>query len=315
VAIALRACGRIARLISSAILASLRLNSRFHVVLPLALALPVALAADTVRLVGSDLVAPALGVVLQENPPADGGAWRLDLAGTKPGLDALRAGMADIAIVLLESLPAGRDPTIEYAPLAYRAPVVVVSDRNPIAGISLPALAAAIGEGETENHRRWSDLGLPGEWSARTISVHAASADDPLLVDYLRLRILRSPRMKASIATGAGTAAILERLREDESALGILPAMPDDMTGLKALPMALNIGGIPFGPTPENVHAGDYPMRMILAVATPRGAEPRVATGRSVLLSDTVAQALAAHGFVPVPSGVRSRLPVAIAAP
>jgi phosphate transport system substrate-binding protein len=276
--------------------------------------LPVALAANTVRLAGSDLAGIALGRVLKKTPPSRGGEWLIDFVGTKPGHDALRAGRADIAIVLLESLPTASDPEIDYAPLAYRAPVIVVSDRNPLAGISLPALAAVIGEGETENYRRWSDLGLPEVWSARTISVHAASAEDPLLLDYLRLRVLMAPRLKSSLATGAGTAAILTRLREDESALGILSALPVDMTGLKAVPVALDTGGIPFGPTPENVHAGDYPMRMILAVATARGAGSATVAGKSVLLSDTVAKALAGHGFVPVPSGVRSRLSVSLAA-
>jgi hypothetical protein len=291
------------------------LNSRFHVAVLLAIALPVALAADTVRLSGSDLAAPALDDVLERNAPGPDSEWRFDFAGTKPGLDALRAGTADIAIVLLESLPTAPDPEIEYTPLAYRAPVVVVSDRNPLAGISLSALAAVLGEGETGNYRRWSDLGLPGDWSARTISVHVASADDPLLLDYLRLRVLKSPRLKSSLATGAGTAALLTRVREDESALGILPALPVDMSGLKVVPVSLNTGGIPFGPTPENVHASDYPMQMILAVAIARGAGSGAVAGRRVLLSDSVAQALAGHGFVPVPPGVRARLSVALALP
>jgi phosphate transport system substrate-binding protein len=291
------------------------LNARLHVAVLLAIALPVSLVADVVRLAGSDLAGAALGEVLGRNPPAPGVEWLIDLAGTKPGLDALRAGKADIAIVLLESLPTAADPVIEYTPLAYRAPVVVVSDRNPLAGISLSALAAVLGEGETENHRRWSDLGLPGDWSARTISVHAASADDPLLLDYLRLRVLKSPRLKSSLVTGTGTAALLTRVREDESALGILPALPVDMSGLKVVPVSLNTGGIPFGPTPENVHASDYPMRMILAVAIARGAGSAAVAGRRVLLSDSVAQALAGHGFVPVPPGVRARLSVALALP
>lgn len=309
------ACGRPRRGVSSANHPSPRLKTRRHAAVFLAVALPLALGADTVRLAGSDLAGPALGPVLERNPPAPGGEWQLDFAGTKPGLDALRAGTADIAVVLLEAIPTSLDPGIVYTPLAYRAPAIVVSEGNPIAGISLPALAAMLGEGETENFRRWSDLGLPGEWSARTISVHAASADDPLLLDYLRLRVLKSPRLKGSLATGAGRATLLTRLREDESAIGILPALPADMTGLKTVPVALNAGGIPFGPTPENVHAGDYPLRMILAVATSRDPGPGAAAGRRVLLSGSVAQALAGHGFVPVPEGVRSRLSVAVAVP
>jgi hypothetical protein len=288
---------------------------RFQVAALAAAALPFALHAQAVRLVGSDLAAPALEAALLAGGGAAGVEWKLDLAGTKPGLDSLRAGTADIAVVLLESLPSAADGAIAYAPIAYRAPVIVVSDRNPIAGISLPALAAVLGEGETENYRRWSDLGLPGEWSARTISIHAASADDPLLLDYLRFRVLKSPRLKSSLAAGLDVTAAVARLREDESALGILPALPADMSGLKAVPVALNAGGIPFGPTPENVHAGDYPMRMILAVATAHDADPRTPAARRVLLSDRVAQALVGHGFVPVPAGVRSRLSVAAGAP
>lgn len=56
-----------------------------------------------------------------------------------------------------------RNPAIDFIPLVYRAPVIVVSARNPLAEITLPALAAVLGEGETESYRRWSELGLPGD--------------------------------------------------------------------------------------------------------------------------------------------------------
>lgn len=312
---ALRACGRMVWPVSSASFASPRMNPRIHAVLSLVLALSAAASAQSIRLAGSDLAEPALRAALQQVATTRVADWRLDLAGSKPGLDALRAGTADIAVVLLESLPAAQDPAIDYTPLAYRVPVVVVSDRNPIDGISLPALAAVLGEGETENYRRWSDLGLPGGWSARTISAHAASADDPLLLDYLRLRVLKSPRLKTSLATGLDLAAAVARLREDESALGVLPAMPAGVSGIKAVPVAPDASGIPFGPTPENVHAGDYPMKLVLALATVRNAQARVTAACRVLLSDGVAEALAAHGFVPVPSGVRSQQAVAGSAP
>ena len=147
------------------------MNSRLHVAALVAIALPVSLAADIVRLAGSDLAGPELAAVLKANSPSPGGEWLIDLAGTKPGLDALRAGKADIALVLLESLPTASDPGIEYMPLAYRAPVVVVSERNPLAGLSLSALAAVLGEGETENYRRWSDLGLPETLAAADLAM------------------------------------------------------------------------------------------------------------------------------------------------
>lgn len=281
----------------------------------LAIALPCSASAGTIRLAGSDLAAPALAGVLQTGPVLQGMEWKLDMTGSKPGLDALRAGSADAAVVLVESLPAKGEPGIDYTPLAYRAPVIVVSANNPIPQITLPALAAVLGEGETENYRRWSELGLPGEWSARTILISAASLEDPLLLDYLRLRVLKTPRLKTSIATGTPAAALLARLRQDESAIGIFPSMPADMTGLRVVPVALNTGGIAFGPTPENVHAGDYPMRLILVVATTHGAGEPTTSAIRALLADSVAQALASHGFVPVPAGVRARLATAAAVP
>jgi hypothetical protein len=280
-----------------------------------ATALPAAMSAEIVRLAGSDLAAPALAGVMAAASPGQGIDWKVDLKGTKPGLDALRAGTADATIVLLESLPSTRDPALEYTPLAYRAPAILVSAGNPLSQITLSALSAVLGEGETENYKRWSELGLPGDWSARTISISVASVEDPLLLDFLRFRVLKSPRLKSSIVTGAPAAALLTRLREDDSAIGIFPSIPADMTGLRAVPVALNAGGIGFGPTSDNVHAGDYPMRMILAVARVRdGGGPSEEAVRA-LLSDRVAQALASHGFVPVPAGMRARLAAAVGAP
>lgn len=277
--------------------------------------LPLLIRADAIRLAGSDLAKPAVAAGLASGATGTGAGWVLAMDGTRPGLEALRAGSADGAVVLVESLPAGRDPAVEYMPLAYRVPVIVVSAGNPLAQIELPALAAVLGEGEAESFRRWSELGLPGEWSARTISILTSSGDDPLLLDFLRHRLLKSGRLRTSVATGVPTEALLARLREDESALGILGSPPADMNGLKALPLALDAGGIGFGPTAANVYAGDYPLRMVLAVAYLRDPDSRRAGMLRTLLSDGVANALAGHGFVPAPAGVRARLADSIPRP
>lgn len=296
-------------------LAPPRMSFRSRASVAFALLIPVFSFADPIRVAGSDLAEASLVAGLKEGPRPPGKDWVLKLEGTNPGLAALRSGSVEAAVVLLESLPTVTDAAIEFLPLAYRAPSIVVSSSNPIAQISLPALAAVVGEGEIENFLRWSELGLPGDWSARTISVHTGSVADPLLLEYIRLRVLKSARLKGSITSPATIESLLARLREDEAALGILSAPPSQMAGLRTVPVALANGEIAFGPTPDNVHAGDYPMRMVMAVAVARERTPRSNAALRVLLSDEMAQAFAAHGFVPVPGGARARLTPAASFP
>ena len=61
-------------------------------------------------------------------------------------------------------------------------------------------------------------------------------------------------------------------------------------------------------PTPENVHAGAYPLRLALYVSFPREKAQELQRFLKFLLSDETAAALAPADFVPMPVGVRNQL-------
>jgi len=62
-----------------------------------------------------------------------------------------------------------------------------------------------------------------------------------------------------------------------------------------------------YAPTPEKVHHGSYPLRMVLYVLFPRAAAPGLLRFLKFLRSDETAAALAPAHFVPLPRRARNQ--------
>ena len=85
-------------------------------------------------------------------------------------------------------------------------------------------------------------------------------------------------------------------------------ALAAEVPGLRVLSLAASPTDPAYGPTPEHVHRGSYPLRMPLYVAFRREAAPGLQLFLKFLLSDEAAAALAPAYFVPLPPGARNQL-------
>ncbi len=283
---------------------------RRHVLPVLALAAVLPAAAADVTLGGSDLLRPALEPAWGGRALADGRLLRVELAGSRAGLDAVRAGHCDLAIVVFAPEEALPEKDFQLLPLAYQVVVFAVNPQNPVRSATLAQLAGAFGDREPLNLRRWGDLGAQGAWAEKRISLNCV--DDPASVgiDIFRHAALSKPQLRTTIVEQADPDELVHKLRVDDNCIGLFlrPLPPDAGVNVLLVARTADAKDVPFGPTPENVHTGDYPLRLPFYVAFDR---TRIAELRPVLAQlygDEAAQVLEQAGFVPVPANARTEI-------
>ncbi len=102
--------------------------------------LAVAAPAAEIRVVGSDLLGEGFSRAVGEFTRQNDTPVKLDLRGTRPGVDALEAGRADVGIFLLpaaETPPAG---VVVSRIMGYHVTVVVVPTASPLTQITVAQL-------------------------------------------------------------------------------------------------------------------------------------------------------------------------------
>lgn len=280
-----------------------------HLVLAaLCTGLPLIAAAADVRLVGSDLLRPALEQTLVDSKSGSERALRMRLEGSHSAMDDLRAGRADLAVVAFgpdEPLPEGE---FRLIPLAYQVVTFVVSDSNPVRQVSYAQLGGIWGEKEPLNIRQWGDLGATGAWAQR--SILPTMLDDPNLLagDVFLHGVLTNPVFSTTVLKLSTVEELKLRVRIDTNCIGLFPGVLRDSAGLHVLLVSRDAADVPFGPTPENIHTGDYSVRLPFYIAfnPQRTAELLPVVG--ALLGDDVAVSLETAGFVAVPENARRAL-------
>ncbi len=259
------------------------------------------------RVGGSDL----LGTAFQEILGDFAQEFDIDVQVSLRGTYAARAGMdegrLDLAIL---AAPAGADSHFdgfESHALAYQTVVFAINSANPLNELTLPQVSAVFGAQEVSSFTRWGDLGLAGELRPRSIDLHSIAAGSSIAVDLFRHQVLRTPRLRASVTYHRTSNEVIGALAESTATIGLLPQAPPPGRPVRVLALAREDGGIAFGPSRENVHTGDYPIRLpVYLVFSPENREAL----RDLLLyltRERVAEAIEASGLVPLPASARNR--------
>ncbi len=269
------------------------------------LGLPFGTPAAEVKIVGSDLLRSALEKPLAGAKVDDARVLRLRLDGSLGALDEVRAGRADLAVVAIASNEAPPEGAVRLIPLAYQVAVVAVNDENPLRQMSLEQLGGVFGDKEPTDHRQWGSLGLTNAWAEKSIVANLVADPDSLALDLFRHAVLHVPELKPTVAQQPSFDELLRRVRVDETCIGMLPRPLTDSDGVRVLLIARSDRDVPFGPTAENVHNGDYPLRLPFFIALKAERAVELAPVLERLLGDEVATALEQAGFVAVPAAAR----------
>jgi ABC-type phosphate transport system substrate-binding protein len=280
--------------------------------LALCLALPFVgvIRAQTIRVVGSDLYAAHLQVPLERYLAALGVRAEFALSGSRPAVEALAAGKADLALLLLaaDDLP----PPAEFKlfTIGYHSAVFAVRADLPLAQLTYPQAAGIYGQTEANSHLRWADLGLKDQWGSRAIQPFAASRRTGVGLDLFRYTVMKDPALRANVVVLDDATEAARRVRDEDNGSGIvlLSAPPATELGLKVLLVAKSDREVAYPPTPDNLHSGDYPLRFPVQLAFRPADAKRLAPVLRYLLSEELAQAWQAAGVSPLPSQARNQL-------
>lgn len=253
------------------------------------------------RMVGTDLLGVEFSKALYEFT----GRHRLEVAlafdGSRPGLDELKAGRADLALLVL---PAGEEsavPVFQSIPVAYHRVVVIVPVACPMAHVTFDQLAGIFGvsPGRVE---RWRELGIGGEWADSLITALAPEVGVGIAVEYFRHLVLAGREFKPNVIRYTDAAGLAARFSGEMRGVALAAVMPAAVPELKVLPVAVRARGPAFLPTPENLHSGDYVLGLPLRLVVRREALPALLPLVRFLGGDEGAPHFERAGVVPLPA-------------
>lgn len=260
------------------------------------------------RVVGSDLLGAGFTEAVQEFARREEMTLSLSLDGSRSGLAALQSGTADFGLVLLapgEAPPAG---AFKSFACAYLAAVVLVPAESPLTQVTYRELGGIFGASESLSYTRWGDLGLSGGWSARAITPQAMDAGSGLALELFRQLVLSGGALRSVVLLQPSEETLLRKLESDGGSIALAGRLPPATAKVRVLPVAKADKDVAFGPTPENVHAGDYPLRLPLWLVVRRDAGREQLNFLRFLLGDDLAPRLEAAGWMTLPLAARNQL-------
>ncbi len=239
-------------------------------------AIPAARADLTV--VGSDLMGKNFATGLAALAGRAQVAVRLDLTGSRVGLEKLRAGQADLALLVFSSQETPPGAPFVARPVAYHTAVMVVPASLPLAQVSYAQLRDLFSDSEgAADNVRWSDLGVTDpQWAGKKIILLMSGSGGGLSYDLFRRTVLLTPGLRPTVQVDLDGPAALKHTAVAEGGLAIVPSLPAGQNQLRLVPVARGLHDVAFLPTPENVHTGDYPIRLPLHVVFRADATARV---------------------------------------
>jgi ABC-type phosphate transport system substrate-binding protein len=279
------------------------MNSRISIFFLSLLSIHVA-CAEEIRMAASDLLAgfitPPLKLYAEENDLA----LTIDSIGSLPAMDRLRSDEIDLAIV---AFPEGSEvPRSEFSlyPFAYDSAVVAVNSINPVNEISLPRLGGIFGSSEEFSFNTWGELGLSG-WRTRNIKPLAGPAEGSISLELFRHAVLSGRTMKPSVAI-LRNSEIEGAIASNIASIGILSAIPENKN-LKVLMLSEGPDSSAYGPTSDNIHRGDYPIRLGFYIVYNSRDEDKVRPVLRALLGEQISTTLSKNYLFPLPDTVRSQ--------
>lgn len=261
-----------------------------------------------VRLVGSDLLGKEFVSAIQAYSKRNELGVKPALAGSRAGLEQLRAGQADLALVVFAPDEKKPEEPFVAMPVAYHTAVVVVPAAVPLTQISFAQLKSIFSDDAQSGVKRWNDLGVTGEWTHRNVLPNVTGPGAALTYELFRHAVMGGAAYRPTVIVQQDVATIRERILGDEGGIAIMPQLPEKQPRLKALLVAGAGSDVAFDPSPENIHSGDYPIRLPLYMVFRKDAARRMQTTLRYLLSEDAVPLWKAAGLVALPIQARNQM-------
>ena len=232
-------------------------------------AAPLCAADAGLTLAGFDLLGAKFSTGLTALAKRTGVSLTLNLTGSHSGLESLQNGKADVALLVFAPQEKPPGPPFVALPVAYHTVIAVVPADLPLEQLSFAQLLTIYSVyGGDQPPKNWDALGVPASspWSHLPIAPVLSGSGGGLAYDLFRHDVLTSHELRAIVVVETDGAAALKHLADGSSGLALVASLPPGRKDLKALSLSRGANSTAYGPTPENVHAGDYPVRLPLQV-------------------------------------------------
>jgi phosphate transport system substrate-binding protein len=258
------------------------------------------------RVAGSDLLGLDFSKAVYDFAARSGARVALAFDGSRPGAEALRLGRADLGLLVLPAEEFEPLAAFRRLPLAYQRVLVLVPGACPLEQVSIEQLARIFGADSGSGTVRWGDLGVQGGWGTSAVSAMAPEAGAGLALELFRHAVLGGRGLKPNLQRYRTAAELSAEFGRDSTVMALASELPADLAGAKVVPIVVASGQPALFPTPENLHAGRYPLRLSLQVVYPADKAAALGPLLRFLFSEEAALVLARAGLAALPVGARA---------
>ncbi|MGJ8638584.1 MAG: PstS family phosphate ABC transporter substrate-binding protein [Opitutaceae bacterium] len=263
--------------------------------------------AEEIRISASDLIADFIKDPIVAYGEENGITFDIESVGSLPAMDNLRSDDIDLAIIAVPEVDPKLREEFTLFPFAYDVAIVAVNAGNPIDEISLGRLGGIYGASEEFNFNTWGELGLSG-WGSRSIKPMAGAADDSISLELFKHAVFQGGAMKPKVAM-VKDVEVESMVEGDPASIAIMSALPKSKK-VKAIMISDSADSPAFGPSEDNVHYGDYPIRLAFYVIFSNRDEEKLKPVLRVLFGDEVATGLRENDLFALPDTIRRKLTV-----
>lgn len=263
--------------------------------------------ARTISIQGSELLGSGVVQAWQDYARDRGVAVDALFRGSRPARDRLAAGVIDMAVLIDDGGKRENLAGWVSFPLAHVAAWVVVPRELPLQQLDYADLTRIFGANSPLATTRWGDFGATGKWEYVPVSMHVMTAATGLAHEIFLHEVLRGQAMKSSVRRHDAAETVLVALAADEGGVAVMTGLAPDHPKFRALLISPPGDEVAFGPSAENMEAGDYPLAIPLRLVVAR---ERVADLLPVLqywYRDEMTAALAKSDLMPLPRSVRNQ--------
>jgi phosphate transport system substrate-binding protein len=218
--------------------------------------------------------------------------------------------MKDIEIASFEARH-GHKPTA--VAVAIDALAVFVHKDNPIKGLSIPEVDAIFSAtrkcGHGQDVVNWGQLGLTGDWAARTIQLYGRNSVSGTY-GYFKEFALCQGDFKNNVNEQPGSASVVQGIAKSNNGIGY-SGIGYRTSSVRALPLTKTEGGTFIEPTAENAIKGSYPLSRFLYIYVNKDSNKPLAPLEleflKMVLSKTGQRSTSKDGYIPLPAAIAAK--------
>jgi len=201
-----------------------------------------------------------------------------------------------------------------YKPTQLRVAVdalaVFVNKDNPIRCLSMAQVDAMFSKSRRQGGKQdlttWGQLGLPGEWASRPLSLYGRNSASGTY-GFFKEHVLKNGDFKDSVKEQPGSASVVQGVTVDRYAVGY-SGIGYATAGVKAVPLSEREGGPCVEATADNAYQGTYPLARFLYVyvnrAPGKALDPLTREFARLVLSRQGQEAVVKDGYFPIPASI-----------